>query len=664
MKRNWIVIWGLLLLSLNLNSYGQQTSRLKDWGIPVAGEKVEISYNPKGGPLEKYQQLSGIIYMYNNYRWSIDDLTLKEREGKWETTYTLPANCAFIAVKFIATEDGKQVASDVNNDQGYVATTVSPKKMRLPGGALAWGIFRKPSLNKAPQGYFDKFDISGMALEMWVRKEMDFNPDQFNKYFDIYLAMLKLKTADSFPKIALPNVERFSKDPKINEQGYQSVWDAYSFALKEKGKADSIAKIILQKYPKGNMARLRAYNAAYNMPLDEKKLLAQEQFLKDFPIAEYKKDTAATQNFTYYNTYRQLASAYFASFQNEKLFALVPDMNFATLNEIYRWNIDRIFALSKLPIEKIYPVSKVLIEEMLKKSNDYSYMEGLRYTPAQALSVVAPQLDNKLSIHIRILTKMGKYEEALPFFSYRSEKGMYTDAALNEAKMTILDNTSGENNVLPLLEMSVKANATTPSMLDRLKKIYAESHPDLQGFDAYVESLKSAVDVQKLKVALKAKLIRVPYTAFGLKNMDGKMVNSADWKGKIVVLDFWATWCFPCKAAFPGMQLLVDRYTKDPKVGIFFISTMERSPSYQADVKKYISTSGYRFDVLFDGKNPKGGQNDRVFKSMVPIFNSSAIPRKVVLKDGLIRYTAEGYSGSPSKLLDELSYVVELLKAE
>jgi thiol-disulfide isomerase/thioredoxin len=248
---------------------------------------------------------------------------------------------------------------------------------------------------------------------------------------------------------------------------------------------------------------------------------------------------------------------------------------------------------------------------------------------------------------------MGKYTEAIPYLDLLTEKDKYADAALNEARITILENTGREKMILPALELGVRANAATPAMIAKLKSIYT-AH-DSTGFDTYMESLKAADDVKKMKEELKTKLIREKFTAFKLEDMNGNKVNSADWKDKIVAIDFWATWCFPCKMAFPGMQLAVDKYAKDPSVGFYFIATMERSKTYKEDIKKYIGSSGFRFQVLYD---------DHVFKSMVPLFHSSAIPRKIIVKNGYIRYTSEGYEGSPSKLADEISYVIEILKTE
>jgi thiol-disulfide isomerase/thioredoxin len=47
---------------------------------------------------------------------------------------------------------------------------------------------------------------------------------------------------------------------------------------------------------------------------------------------------------------------------------------------------------------------------------------------------------------------------------------------------------------------------------------------------------------------------------FSVKDLQGHPVSSADLRGKVVFVDFWATWCQPCKKEMPGYQKLLDRY--------------------------------------------------------------------------------------------------------
>lgn len=57
---------------------------------------------------------------------------------------------------------------------------------------------------------------------------------------------------------------------------------------------------------------------------------------------------------------------------------------------------------------------------------------------------------------------------------------------------------------------------------------------------------------------------------FSLKDLQGHPLSSADLRGKVVLIDFWATWCQPCKKEMPGYQSLADRYGSNGLVVIGF----------------------------------------------------------------------------------------------
>ena len=116
--------------------------------------------------------------------------------------------------------------------------------------------------------------------------------------------------------------------------------------------------------------------------------------------------------------------------------------------------------------------------------------------------------------------------------------------------------------------------------------------------------------------------------------------------------------------AFPGMQMAVDKYAKDKEVEFYFIATQESGDKYKQKIKEYFAKNDFTFNVLYDNYNEKSQSANVVFSRFAKMFNDSGIPRKVILKDGVMRYTSGGYCGSPSKLADEISYVIELLKAE
>jgi thiol-disulfide isomerase/thioredoxin len=68
---------------------------------------------------------------------------------------------------------------------------------------------------------------------------------------------------------------------------------------------------------------------------------------------------------------------------------------------------------------------------------------------------------------------------------------------------------------------------------------------------------------------------------FSVKDLQGREISSADLRGKVVLIDFWATWCQPCKKEMPGYQRLLDRYGS-----------------------RGFAVVGFKFDVMKDTEDP------------------------------------------------------------
>jgi len=154
-------------------------------------------------------------------------------------------------------------------------------------------------------------------------------------------------------------------------------------------------------------------------------------------------------------------------------------------------------------------------------------------------------------------------------------------------------------------------------------------------------------------------MINKPAPSFTLVDHNGKKVSLADYAGKIVVLDFWATWCIPCLQAFPGMQQLITKYGTDKDVVFLFINTAEStSKDRSKNINTYLKKNNFNFRVLLDEKQ----KGDKEYQAQTQ-YGAQTIPLKVVIdQKGNIRFRSVGYLGSDEKVVDEISEFIEMLK--
>jgi thiol-disulfide isomerase/thioredoxin len=161
-------------------------------------------------------------------------------------------------------------------------------------------------------------------------------------------------------------------------------------------------------------------------------------------------------------------------------------------------------------------------------------------------------------------------------------------------------------------------------------------------------------------VDLTPKMLNTLAPRFTLKDPEGRTVDLGELKGKVVVVDFWATWCGPCLMSFPNMQLVVNKYKDDPDVKFFFIDTKEKVENYPELVKKVLDQNHYGFDVLFDEKDGQG-KMDKVFSQ----FGGKFIPMKLVIdRQGTITYQSIGFQPDqkPEDFIREVADAIESAK--
>lgn len=133
---------------------------------------------------------------------------------------------------------------------------------------------------------------------------------------------------------------------------------------------------------------------------------------------------------------------------------------------------------------------------------------------------------------------------------------------------------------------------------------------------------------------------------FTLQDLSGHAVTLSAYRGqKVVLIDFWATWCGPCRMAMPGLQELADKYHDH---GLEILSVNQGEPADH--VRDFIQHEKYTFHVVLDQNQAVGEQ-----------YGVQGIPTLVLVdKKGIVRWIRVGYS--PDE--DDLKKLVEKLTKE
>ena len=169
---------------------------------------------------------------------------------------------------------------------------------------------------------------------------------------------------------------------------------------------------------------------------------------------------------------------------------------------------------------------------------------------------------------------------------------------------------------------NVKINSTIDPAL------FTQKMPE--GF-AKVDAPKEEEDESAQRAPALAFKVGDKAPAFKLTSLAGPEVTLDSLKGKVVLLDFWATWCGPCKQIMPVIQKLSEEF-KDKGVAVFGVNTWEKKDDA---AKKYMESKKYTYGCLLAGED------------LAKTYGITGIPTLIIInKDGTIAKAEVGAGGN------------------
>jgi thiol-disulfide isomerase/thioredoxin len=132
----------------------------------------------------------------------------------------------------------------------------------------------------------------------------------------------------------------------------------------------------------------------------------------------------------------------------------------------------------------------------------------------------------------------------------------------------------------------------------------------------------------------------VPAPQFSLESRAGGQLSLADLKGQVVMINFWASWCGPCRQEFPALDQI---YAKYKPMGFTLVGINVESE--KADAEKFLGATPVSFPILFDPDNTVSGK-----------YGVSAMPTTVLVdRQGRVRWQHRAYKpGDEAKYIEQI----------
>ncbi|MBO9204185.1 MULTISPECIES: redoxin domain-containing protein [Niastella] len=412
--------------------------------------------------------------------------------------------------------------------------------------------------------------------------------------------------------------------------------------MKKKATSDSLLTVIKARFPKGETWRNEDVQTIYNAGNAAEKETAYKKWLQQYPMNRFE-----GSRIIYDYASNSVASA-FAEEKNVK-----KALYYSNLCQTPAWKGEA-WAGVATRLEKNGYTAEAL--PLFKKAMANAYAFKTTRTKEEGAQFAAMGYRGYSTSIARIYLKQKENDSALAYIQKAYAEGK--NGAVNYTYSEILQALGRDKEAFEKADEFVQTGEAEKQFKEMHKALYEKLNTGGKPYAEYMKEMEAAI-TKKVIENLKNTIVNKPSPAWVLKDVNGNTVNSESLKGKVVVLDFWATWCGPCKRSFPAMQMAVNKFKDNPNVQFLFIHTWEKGAGdATAAAKKYIDDNKFPFQVLMDLKDPETGSNN-----VVESFGISGIPTKFILdKNGNIRFRVTGFTGSDEAAVEEISAMIEMVE--
>lgn len=630
MKKYSILL--LFLFGFIINSKGQGRVTVSP-EFPKPGDSVIIDYHPD---VVDDSDQPVLQFTYSNFYELRQQMEMQRSGSNWRTAFKLPPYA--ILATFVINEGENTIKP--SDKLHYEIVVYNKKNERVENSYLYEGY----SLS-AQEGRIPELKNNQAAL---FKEELSHYPDNYTA--KLALLAYKVSKAPESEKAKLYKeandiiAKKFYTDP--GKMAFTNLTTMGYLMMGEKTRLDSLRVVIRKKYPRSE--------AGYELRIDDiaslkdsaKMVSGLESLLKTENAKNREYLTSAHQLlFKYYARKGNLAlTLHHLSYLSHSFTPYTPSELKEQAEVLYNNSIalDTAIALAKRSMNYVdtFPIS------LIRYFPETGYLPSFvtREQRKESVSAVTGQLKSLMAL---ILFKQGKNDKA---------HALMSDAVNNSKDNETLKNAGIYYSKIHDFESAFDAyrrasyndpGDTTSYTL--MESNYKEWKGSMSGIEKYEKEIEDHWVVGMNK-QLKKEIISkpLPDVLSSYVDLNGNPVAPNLIKNKIVIMDFWATWCGPCMEAMPYMQKVYEHFKNDPEVVFMIVNS--GSQNELSDAQNWWGNKKFSFPVYYNKDRTVG---DKLGFNIIPATF-------VIDKDGNIRFKTIGFEGKG--MTRKLTAAIELLK--